>query len=170
MLLGKLNFPNEFRKNWNVLEGTSLPSPACFCSSLTDESTSAEEYGKTQLVWRTFQLKTIGELADLYLKVDVLLLVSVFEKFRKHCLATYKLDPPHYFTLPSLSWDAMLRKTRVRLEIIRRVDKYIFFEAGIRGGFACAVKRYAKANHQYLDSYDETEASSYIVYCDFKNI
>ena len=33
-------------------------------------------------------------------KTDILLLVDVFENFRKTCLQYYKLDPAHYFTSP----------------------------------------------------------------------
>ncbi|CAH2001686.1 unnamed protein product [Acanthoscelides obtectus] len=38
------------------------------------------------------------------------------------CLKTYKLDPARYFTAPGLSWDAMLRYTKVELELLTDVD------------------------------------------------
>ncbi len=46
----------------------------------------------------------------------------------------YKLDPAHYITLPSFSWDALLKKTSVRLELLTDPDMYKFVEEGIRGG------------------------------------
>ena len=50
---------------------------------------------------------------DLYLKIDILLLVDVFESFIKICLGYYGLDPCHYFSSPGLSWDAMLEMTGI---------------------------------------------------------
>ena len=63
----------------------------------------------------------MGEYHDLYLKSDVLLLADVFESFRKTCLQYYKLDPCHYFTSPGLSWDAMLKMTNIKLELMTDV-------------------------------------------------
>ena len=80
-----------------------------FYSILTDESISDEQYRHAQNVWNKFNLKTMGEYHELYLKSDILLLADVFENFRKTCLEYYKLDPAHYFSSPGLSWDSMLK-------------------------------------------------------------
>ena len=80
-----------------------------FYSILTDESISDEQYRHAKNVWNKFNLKTMGEYHDLYLKSDILLLADVFENFRKTCLEYYKLDPAHYFSSPGLSWDSMLK-------------------------------------------------------------
>ena len=50
-------------------------------------------------VWNTFQLQTMGEYHNLYLKSDILLLADVFENFRKTCLQYYKLDPMPLFPI-----------------------------------------------------------------------
>ena len=44
---------------------------------------------------------------------DILLLADVFENFRKMSMETYCLDPIHYYSLPGLSRDAMLKYTGV---------------------------------------------------------
>ena len=67
---------------------------------LSDEHITDKDYKHAQNVWNTFNLKSMGQYHDLYLKSDVLLLADVFEKFRKTCLKYYKLDPCHYFTSP----------------------------------------------------------------------
>jgi len=42
----------------------------------------------------------LGEYSDLYLKTDVLLLTDIFENFRENYVASYDLDPAHYYALP----------------------------------------------------------------------
>ena len=76
----------------------------------------------------------MGKYHDLYIKTEVLLLADVFESFRKACLQYYKLDPCHYFMSPSLLWDAMLKMTDIKLELMIDVDMYQFIEKGMRGG------------------------------------
>ena len=60
-------------------------------------------------VWNKFEMKTMKDYHNLYLKCDVLLLVDVFEKFRNNSLTNYRLCPSHYLSAPGLSWDAMLK-------------------------------------------------------------
>ena len=42
----------------------------------------------------------MGDYHDHYLKIDVLLLSDVFEKFIDTCLNFYKLDPCYCFSSP----------------------------------------------------------------------
>ena len=58
-------------------------------------------------VWKDFQTKTSGEYNDLYLKSHMLLLVDVFENFRKMCLKYYWLDPAKFISAPWLAWQAV---------------------------------------------------------------
>lgn len=61
---------------------------------------------------------------------DILLLADVFENFRKTCLQCYKLDRCHYFTSPGLSFDAMLKITDIKLELMTDINVYQFTEKG----------------------------------------
>ena len=83
----------------------------------------------------------------MYLKYDVLLLADVFEKIRNNSLKNYWLCPSHYLSLPGLSWDAMLKMTKIKLEFITNQDMYMFFEKGTRGGISYISNRYSKANN-----------------------
>ena len=65
-----------------------------------------------------------------------LLLADVFEDFRNNSLKNYKLCPSHYLRAPGLNWDAMLKMTKIKLEIIAIPQIYIFFEKGTRGGIS----------------------------------
>jgi len=46
---------------------------------------------------------------DLYLKTDILLLADIFENFRNSCVASYDLNPAHYYTLPDFMWTQNIR-------------------------------------------------------------
>ena len=58
----------------------------------------------------------MGDYHDLYLKADVLILADVLELFISTCLNYCGLYPCHYFSSPGLSWDAMFKMTRIKLE------------------------------------------------------
>ena len=102
----------------------------------------------------------------IFLKKDVLLLADIFEKFISTNLKYYGLDPCHYFSAPGLSWDAMLKMTKIELEKINDPDKYMFFEQGMRGGVSDINNRYSKVNNKYFPDYDKTIPEKYILYLD----
>ena len=79
----------------------------------------------------------------LFLKCDVLLLADVFEKSRNNSLENYGLCPSHYLSAPGLSWDAMLKMTRIELELIPDPNMFIFFEKGTRGRISYISNRYS---------------------------
>ena len=81
----------------------------------SDGHISYPQYLHLKLVWKEFGFKTFKDFHNHYLKKDVLLLADVFEKFISTILKYYNLDPCHYFILPGLSWDAMLKMTKVEL-------------------------------------------------------
>ena len=113
-----------------------------------------------------FNCKNLGEYSDLYCRTDVLLLADVFETFRKTCLRQYGLDPAHYYTSPGLSWDALLKKTGVGLELLTDYDQHLFIEKGMRGGISMASKCYARANNPRVEGYDPQKPDSHIPYLD----
>ena len=51
----------------------------------------------------------MGSYHDHFLKIDVLLLVDVSEKFISTYLEYSRLGPCRYYSSPGLSWDAMLK-------------------------------------------------------------
>ena len=108
------------------------------------------------------------------MKKDVLLLADVFEKFISTSFKYYNLDPCHYFSAPGLSWDAMLKMTKIELEKISDPDKYMFFEQGMRGGVSYINKRYSEASKNkhilYLDMNNlyGHAMSQYLPYANFK--
>ena len=107
---------------------------------------------------------------DRFLKTDVMLLADVFEKFINVCLNYYGLYPCYYFSSPVLSWDAMLKMTRIELDLISDIDMHLFIEKGMRGGISYIAKRHSKANNKYMECYDSSKESKYITYLDANNL
>ena len=107
----------------------------------------------------------MGDYHDLYVQTDTFLLANVFEKFRDKCIELYGLDPSYFYSAPGLAWQACLKKTDVKLELLTDYQMLLMIEKGIRGGMCQSVHRYAKANNKYMKNY-----SSYLTYLDANNL
>ena len=108
-------------------------------------------------VWNKFEMKTMKDYHDLYLKCEVLMLAVVFEKFRNNSLRNYRLCPSHYLSGPASIWDAMLNMTKVELELTTDPDMYVLFEKGMRCEVSYISNRFSKANNKYLKYYDSKQ-------------
>ena len=150
LLLRKGVYPYEYMDNWERFNETSLPSEEAFYSSLNMENIDDIDYRHGNNVFKRFKLKNLGEYHDLYVQSDTLLLADVFKNFRKTCLKVYELDPTHFLSAPGLAWQARLKKTSVKLELLTDYGMLLMVEEGIRGGICHAIHRYAKANNKYM--------------------
>lgn len=160
----------DYIDSWEKLNQETFPLKSQFFSKLTDSHISDKNYDFAHKVWKTFNIKSLGEYSDLYLKTDVLLLADVFENFRENCYNIYQLDPAHYFTAPGLSFDAMLKFTKIEIELLSDVDMFLFIEKGVRGGISQCSKRYSKANNKYMDDFDQSQEPKYLIYLDANNL
>ena len=151
-------------------EEMELSPQEAFYSILDDEGITDKAYQHAKNVWAAFNLKTMWDYHDLYLKSDLLLLADVFESFRETCKTYYKMDPCHYFTSPGLAWNAILKMTKIKLELMTDVDMFQFIQKGMRGGVSYIVNRYGKANNKYMKNYSERAPSKYIMYLDANKI
>ena len=164
-------YPYEYMNSSEKLKETKLRPKEAFYSRLNDEGISDEDYQHARKVWETFEMKNLKDYHNLYNQVDVLLLADVFENFRDICIKNYKLDPAHYYTAPGLAWDAALKATEVKLELLTDMDMLLMVEKGIRGGIPMVSTRYSKANNKYMgDSFDSSKPSKYIQYLDANNL
>ena len=164
LLLKKGIYPYEYMDSFERFGETELPEKEKFYSSLSGQAITDKEYAHAQEVWATFGCQNLGDYHDLYVATDVLLLADVFENFRKVCQEKYGLDPAH--SAPGLSWDALLKKTGVELELLTDLDMHLFIERGMRGGISTVSKRYAKANNPLVEGYNPAEPTNYITYLD----
>jgi hypothetical protein len=151
---------------------TELPSIDSFYNKLDEEGVSDEQYDRAQAIWTTFNCRTFKDYHDLYLKTDVILLADAFENIRDVSMSTYGLDPAHYLTTPSLTWDACLKFTNIELQLLTDPEMFVFVESGMRGGISVISNRYARANNPYLkpEDYDSPKPHSCIIYLDANNL
>lgn len=163
-------FPYNYLNSWDRLEDDSLPSKSAFFNNLTNEECSDESYEVAQKIWNHFKCKNMNEYMQIYLQSDVVLLADIFENFRHICQKIYQLDPCHYYTTPGLSWDAMLKATKIELQLLTDLEMYKFFQKGVRGGLTQCCHRYSKVNNKFIKSFNPDIPSSYLMYFDVNNL
>ena len=168
LLKQKDAYPYEYMDISKRFNEEKLSDKKCFYSSVKDGTTgdndkkldghiSDEDYLTCKKIWNKFNMKSMSDYHDHYLRKVVLLLADVFVRFVGMCLKFYGLDPCYYFSSPWLTWDAMLKMTSVKLEKMFDIDMYLFIEKGRRGGISYIAKRYSEANNKYMKNYDQTK-------------
>ena len=75
----------------------------------------------------------------------MLQLANIFENFRDVCIKIYTLDPAWYYTSPGLAWDAMLKITMVKQQLLSDEFCFELVQNRIRGGIAMVSKRFGQA-------------------------
>ncbi|XP_065642512.1 uncharacterized protein LOC136074138 [Hydra vulgaris] len=87
------------------------------------------------------------------------------------CMNCYELDPVWYYTSQGLAWDAALKKTKVKLELLSDYDMILMIKKGIRGGISMISNRLGASNNKYMgDKYDNSKESTFIQYLDANNL
>ena len=134
LLLRKGVYPYEYMDSWERFNETSLPPKKSFYSELNLEDISDKDYWHAQKVWDVFEIRNLGEYHDLYVQTDTSLLADVFEKIKDKCIDIYGLDPSYFLSAPGLAWQACLKKTKVKLDLLTNIDMVLMVEKGTRGG------------------------------------
>ena len=100
----------------NIL--TTLHEKEIFYSHLNMGDITEADGTHGKRVCKDFEIKYLGKYHDLYLRSYVFLLANVYKNFRKMCLTIYQLDPAKFLSAPGLAWQAALKKTGVKQEIL----------------------------------------------------
>ena len=160
----------EYVDSWKRLNETSLPNKKAFYSEIYLEGITDKDYTDAQKVFEELGLKSKGDYHDLFVQSDALLLADLFENYRNKCIEIYELDPAHLLSAPGLAWQACLKKTGVKSEILTNIDMLLMVEKRISGGVCHAIHRYAKENNKYMTNYDKNTTTSYLMYLDGNNL
>lgn len=134
-----------------------FPPHSAFYSSLTEETISIEDYAFAKKVWNVFNCKNLVDYAEIYCRIDTILLAEIFQKFRFDLIEFSGLDPARYISLPSFSFDSMLKITNCKLTLPTDINVVHFIEQGIRGGISFISTRHLKVENDnekifYIDA------------------
>ena len=86
------------------------------------------------------------------------------------CLKIYHLNPVKFLSAPGLVWQAGLKKTDLKFELLSDINMLLMIEKLIRGGICNTIHRCAKANDKYMKDYDKNKESSYLKYWEVNNL
>ena len=159
LLLRKSVYLYQCMNEWENFNEATLPEKEELYSNLNIGDITDADYMHTKGVCKDFEIKRSGEYHDLYLKSDTLLLADVFEN----------LNPTKFLSALGLTWQAALKKTEVKLELLTDIDTLLMVEKGIRIGICHAIHRYAKANNKFMKDCDKNIELSYLKLWDVNN-
>ena len=109
---------------------TELPPHNEFYSNLNFNKISKDDFRHAQNVWKTCNIKNLGEYHDLHVQSDATQLADIFEQFRTLSLKEYDLGPAYFCTTPGLAMEACFKKTNVKLELLTDINLILMFEKG----------------------------------------
>ncbi len=160
-------FPYSYFNSLSKLQESSLPARSAFRNDLSGEECSEEDYRFAQRAWQEFDCQTFEDYLMAYLKLDVLLLACVFERFRLKTLEQDGLDPVHFVSLPGLSFLSAFKMTGETIELLSDIEMYTFFERGIRGGMTFVNKHLVRNE---TITHDDTQLTQHLAYIDQNNL
>lgn len=135
---------------------TTLPAYENFFDSLSNTiPITKEEYDAANQTYQRWSCQSLKEYYQKYLKLDVYLLADIFENFRNIARIEDGLEPLHFYSIPGLSWSSAMKMTHSKLELLKDIEMYEWFETGIRGGMAFVNQHHSQRDENtsllYLD-------------------
>ena len=123
-----LAYPYEF---FNCIEDYKKPvvdlEKKDFFSKLKNKYPDDGEIQRTKEIIEKFNIKN-GELTEIYLKSDVLLLTCAFEKFIKVSVNEFGINPLYCVSLPGYTWQCGLKYTGINLQTLQDKDMILLLE------------------------------------------
>ena len=119
-----------------------------------------EEIERTKENNKVFDDRNGEQLTQLFLKSDVFLPASVFEKFKKVSIKEFKINPLFCVSLPGYTWNCGLKCTRMNLQTFQDKDLTLTLENNIHGGIHSVMgDRYVKSDDYKKISYGHSKIS-----------
>ena len=115
-------YPYKYIYDWKKFNETSLSGKEVFYSNLNMDDVTDADYPHGERVCKDFKIKNSGDNDNLNVKSNTLLSPDVFENFSNVCLEICKLDPARFITAAGSVWQAALKKTKVRLDLLTDID------------------------------------------------
>ena len=100
----------------------------------------------------------------------------MFENFRDKCIETYRLDPAQFLSAPGQAWQACLKKTEVKLELLTESSFLIYDDTNNLYGFPMCKKLPVSGfkwadnlsifTKDFIKNYDEEDDTGYLFVVD----
>ena len=161
-------FPYTYFDTLSKLQESSLPPRSAFKNDLNGEECSEEDYRFAQTAWQEFDCQNFGDYLMAYLKLDVILLACVFERFRAKTLEQDGMDPVHFVSLPGLSFMSAFKMTGETIDLLSDIEMYTFFERGIRGGMTFVNKHVVR--NERISHSGKPDLIQHLAYIDENNL
>ena len=150
----KFNSIDDYRKSLDNLKEED------FFSKINNDYPDDEEIERTNEIIKTFNIKNGEELTQLFLKSDVSLLASVFEKFVKVSVNEFGFNPLYCVSLPGCTWQCGLNYTGFILQTLEDKGICWLLENKIQGGISSVMG----------NSYIKSDDNKKILYPDANNL
>ena len=62
-----------------------------------------------------------------------------------------------FFSAPGLAWALVLKKNKVKINLLTDIDVLLMVEKVIRGGTCHVIHQYGKVNTKYMKDYDKSK-------------
>ena len=149
-------YPYEYIKSYETLLEQNLPPIESFYSILKDESVSETDFKQAQDTFQAFKCRDLRDYTKLYCHLDTLQLAEVMLEFMHEVERDFGLCSTNYISLPQLSFDAMLKTTKVELDYIPDQEMTLLFENSIRGGVSYVNVRHVDVEKEggIIEYYD----------------
>ena len=144
--------------------GTLLPEKEDFFSHLNMETITDVDYAYTKRVCNKFKIRNLGDYHDLYSQSNTLLFADIFENFRNMLIKICELDSDHFFSAPELAYQAAVKRTKIKLDLLTDINMLLMVEKGIRCGICHVIYRYVKANNKCMKDYEKNKGLSHLKY------
>ena len=115
--------------DWEKCNETSSPKKRLLQDfHLNMENITDTDYAHAKTACKDFKIESLGEYHDLYVQGDTLLLADALGNFRNMGLKMYELDHVKSLSAPGLAWQAALKKTKVKLDLLTDIEILLMVE------------------------------------------
>ena len=128
-------YPYGYMGEWEKFNETSLPEKEELYSNLNMEDITDADYMHAKRVCKDFEMKSLGEYHDLYLKSDTLLLADVFENLEN----VFKILSSRSCKISFGPWIW----AKLELELLTDIDMLLMVEIG-KGEKCDSINKYLK--------------------------
>ena len=87
------------------------------------------DYRHGNIIWKYFNNKNL----DNFLKIHTITCTYIWE-LDIHVLKIYELDPTNFLSTPGLAWQACLKMTGIKLNLLTDVNMLLIVDKEMRGG------------------------------------